>query len=100
MSTQHIGGLVEAAAPPFGDQDITHLGRFRFKRARTESEFEQVHRLNYRTFVREIPQHVDNGGGRLIDKFHEWNTYFLALDGEHLVGMLSVHARTPFSVEA
>src|SRR5262249_29741031 len=35
-----------------------------------------------------------------IDKFHDLNTYFLALDGDHLVGMLSVHDRAPFSVEA
>ncbi len=83
-----------------GDQPVPHLGRFRFKVADTEEELEQVHRLNYRTFVQEITQHVDDGTGRLVDKFHEWSTYFLALDGARLVGMLSVHDRAPFSVEA
>src|ERR1043166_3044303 len=72
-----------------GVQSIPCLGRFHFKVAETDAELEQVHRLNYRTFVQEIPQHGDNGTGRLIDKFHDWNTYFLALDGEQLIGMLS-----------
>jgi hypothetical protein len=83
-----------------GEQVIPCLGRFRFKIAETDVELEQVHRLNYRTFVQEIPQHGDNGTGRLVDKFHDWNTYFLALDGERLIGMLSVHDRAPFSVES
>src|SRR5262245_19075428 len=110
MSIAVAGGHVEAAVEhgepykavqaPFGDQCITQLGRYHFKMAQTEAEFEQVHRLNYRTFVREIPQHADTGAGRLVDKFHDWNTYFLALDGERLVGMLSVHDRAPFSVES
>src|SRR5262245_51571652 len=86
--------------PAPGDQSVPRLGRFRFKVADTDDELEQVHRLNYRTFVREIPQHADNGTGRLVDKFHDWSTYFLALDGKRLVGMLSVHDRAPFSVEA
>jgi len=69
-----------------------------FKRAETTEEFEQIHRLNYRTFVTEIPQHYDTGDGRLVDKFHAKNTYFIALRRDQVVGMISIHDQPPFSV--
>ena len=34
-----------------------------FKVASADWEFEQIHRLNYRTFVEEIPQHASNPAG-------------------------------------
>ncbi len=83
-----------------GNQFIPKLGRFSFKRADTPEEIEQVHQLNYRTFVKEIQQHADSGTGRLVDKFHEWNTYFLAILDDQVIGMLSVHDRAPFSLES
>jgi len=55
------------------------FGRYTFKRAETVAEFEQIHALNYSTFVREIPQHEDPGDGRLVDKFHAENTYLICL---------------------
>src|SRR5947208_15947168 len=67
---------------------MLRLGRYRFKLAETAAEFEQVHRLNYRTFVREIPQHADSGDGSLVDKFHDKNTYILALRDDQIVGMM------------
>jgi hypothetical protein len=73
-------------------------GPYLFKQAETDSEFEQVHALNYATFVREIPQHADSGDGRLVDKFHDKNRYFIALRGARVVGMLSLHDQPPFSV--
>src|SRR5262249_39806500 len=69
-----------------------------FKRADTRQEFEQIHCLNYRTFVSEIPQHPDPGEGHLIDKFHEKNTYFIVLQEGRVIGMVSVHDQPPFSV--
>jgi aspartate aminotransferase-like enzyme len=77
---------------------MLQLGGYVFKRAETEDEFDQIHALNYRTFVGEIPQHPDTGTGRLIDKFHHKNTYFIALQDGHLVGMVSVHGQPPFSI--
>lgn len=76
------------------------VGPYTFKRADTASELEQVHFLNYSTFVREIPQHADPGDNRLVDKFHEKNLYFVALRGDRVVGMLSLHDQPPFSVAA
>src|SRR5215472_4314135 len=73
-------------------------GGYLFKRAETPEEFEQIHRLNYRTFVAEIPQHHDTGDGRLVDKFHAKNTYFIAVRHGRVVGMISVHDQPPFSV--
>jgi GNAT superfamily N-acetyltransferase len=75
----------------------THLT---FKFAITPDEFEQVHRLNYRTFVEEIPQHPPNAERRLVDKFHDENTYCICLDGSKLVGMLALRDQRPFSLDA
>ena len=74
------------------------MNSFVFKRADSVAEFEQIHALNYVTFVREIPQHDDSGDGRLVDKFHDKNLYFVALRGERVVGMLSLHDQPPFSI--
>lgn len=73
-------------------------GGYVFKRAETSEELEQVHRLNYRTFVAEIPQHADTGDGRLVDKFHSKNCYFVALYSRRVIGMVSTHDQPPFSV--
>ena len=77
---------------------MLQVGRYLFKRADAGNEFEQIHRLNYRTFVEEIPQHAASRRGRLIDKFHAKNTYFVALLEGRVVGILSVHDQPPFSV--
>lgn len=45
MRTSAPGGSRSAASPP----------ALTFKIATEEQEFEQVHRLNYRTFVEEVP---------------------------------------------
>ena len=90
---------VSAASITEGDAAILlRLGRFRFKRAETDAELEQVHRLNDETFVREVAQYADSGTGRLVDKFHDKNTYLIAMLGDELVGMVVVHDRPPFSV--
>ena len=75
------------------------VGAYRFKPAESPAELEQVHRLNYRTFVREIPQHDDPGTGQLIDQFHGKNQYLICLKDGELVGMVSWNDRPPFSIE-
>jgi len=62
-------------------------------------EFEQIHRLNYRTFVEEIPQHQPNPEGRLVDKFHAENTYAICVAGERVVGMVAAKGTRPFSLD-
>ena len=71
----------------------------RFKIATEDWEFEAVHRLNYKTFVEEIPQHERNAQQRLVDKFHAENTYAICLDGEQLVGMVCGRSQRPFSLD-
>ena len=71
-----------------------------FKIATESHEFEQIHRLNYRTFVEEIPQHHPNAAQRLIDRFHEENTYVICLRDSQLLGMLALRTRRPFSLDA
>lgn len=73
---------------------------FVYKIAETPSEFEQIHTLNYRTFVEEIPQHERNASHQLIDKFHDENTYIICLKDERLIGMIAVRSKRPFSLDA
>src|SRR6478672_3751491 len=70
-----------------------------FKTATEDWEFEAVHRLNYKTFVEEIPQHTHNPDQRLVDKFHRENTYAICLDGDLLVGMVAGRSKRPFSLD-
>ena len=79
---------------------VFHLGRYTFKQAQTKDEYKAIHHLNYRTFVREIPQHTDPGNGELVDKFHDKNTYFIAMRDGTMAGMVSVHDQPPFSIES
>lgn len=71
----------------------------RFKVATEDWEFDQIHRLNYRTFVEEIPQHHPSCERRLVDRFHHENTYLICLDGKKLQGMVAVRDRRPFSLD-
>lgn len=70
-----------------------------FKFATEDWEIEQIHRLNYRTFVEEIPQHKASPTHRLVDKFHAENTYLICLDDQKLVGMLAARGNRPFSLD-
>jgi aspartate aminotransferase-like enzyme/N-acyl-L-homoserine lactone synthetase len=91
---------------------MLHVGQYVFKQAESPHEFDQIHALNYRTFVDEIAQHADPGNGVLIDKFHAKNVYLIAVrlldrskglksetqGAGRVVGMLGVHDQPPFSV--
>src|SRR3954453_23421946 len=70
-----------------------------FKFATEDWEFEEIHRLNYKTFVEEIPQHKAQPTDRLVDKFHLQNTYLTCLSGRQLAGMLAVRGNRPFSLD-
>jgi len=70
-----------------------------FKTATEDWEIEQIHRLNYATFVEEIPQHKASPTHRLVDRFHAENTYLVCLSEQKLVGMLAARANRPFSLD-
>ena len=71
----------------------------RFKLATTPAEFEQIHRLNYRTFVEEIPQHAPNPDGRHVDKFHADNTYLIGVRDARVIAQIALRRRRPFSLD-
>jgi aspartate aminotransferase-like enzyme len=71
----------------------------RFGIAASPAEFEQIFLLNYDTFVEEIPQHVPNAARRLVDCFHDENTYLIAAAGDEVVGMVAMRGRRPFSLD-
>jgi aspartate aminotransferase-like enzyme len=70
-----------------------------FKVATSEWEFDQIHKLNYRTFVEEMPQHGTNPQKTLVDKFHQDNKYVICLRDRQLVGMVSIRDKRPFSLD-
>ncbi|ANU26439.1 GNAT family N-acetyltransferase [Planococcus versutus] len=69
------------------------------KIARSEEEFDEISRLNYETFVEEIPQHKVNSSGMRIDPFHEQNTYLIVLADTQVVGMIALRSERPFSLD-
>src|SRR5262249_16186357 len=90
-------------APASGER-MRDSRRLEFKIAADEREFEAVHRLNYRTFVEEIPQPAPSSEPRLVDKFHAENTYVICLAHEadappRLIGMVALRSRRPFSLD-
>src|ERR1041385_2778600 len=70
-----------------------------FKFASEDWEFEAIHRLNYKTFAEEIPQHEKSPTGRLVDKFHAEDTYLICLRARKLLGMMAVRATRPVSLD-
>jgi aspartate aminotransferase-like enzyme len=74
------------------------MGDVQFKQAETAEEIEQIHRLNHRIFAEEVGQHAKTRDGRLIDKFHTRNSYFIATRAGELVGMISAHDGPEFSI--
>ncbi len=75
------------------------MEQIRFKVASEADEFEQIYRLNYKTFAEEIPQHEANPERRLVDKFHAENTYLICMEDDHLLAMLAVRDKRPFSLD-
>ncbi len=77
------------------------LDEFVFKVAEQPWEVEAVHALNYKTFVEEIPQHAPNCERKLVDKFHEENTYIICANEERqeLAGMIAFRDKRPFSLD-
>ena len=69
------------------------------KHATDLSEYLQIHELNYKTFVEEIPQHQKNGQKTLVDKFHYKNKYIIAKTGEKVIGMVCYNMERPFSLD-
>src|SRR5262245_46542006 len=89
----------EMLALASGGPGVAKPARVIFKVAQDPAEFEQVHRLNYRTFVEEIPQHPPNAEGRLVDRFHADNTYVVAVVEGAVRGMVALRGTRPFSLD-
>ena len=70
-----------------------------YKIANTAEEYEQIFKLNYETFVEEIPQHEKNETKKLKDKFHDKNIYIIAKKKNDVVGMISLSDQRPFSLD-
>ena len=80
-------------------RDTRTLAPLTFKVTTERWEFEQIHSLNYETFVEEIPQHESNPDRLLVDRFHHENTYFICVRDGQLIGMVAARDRRPFSLD-
>jgi N-acyl-L-homoserine lactone synthetase len=69
------------------------------KIASEPAEFDQIHRINYKTFVQEIPQHKENEQAMLVDRFHDKNTYVIAKRDVQVIGMVCFNLSRPFSLD-
>jgi aspartate aminotransferase-like enzyme/N-acyl-L-homoserine lactone synthetase len=76
-----------------------HTAELTYRIATEPWQFEAIHRLNYQTFVEEIPQHDTNAEQRLVDKFHAENTYCICVRGQALLGMVCLRSARPFSLD-
>ncbi len=65
----------------------------------SQDEFDKIHELNHQVFADEIPQHEKQQDGKLVDAYHERNTYIIALEGDELVGMVCYNPIRPFSLD-
>ena len=65
----------------------------------SKHEFEQIYKLNYETFVEEVPQHEKNVDRRLIDKYHDKNNYLIAKKNNEVLGMICYNSIRPFSLD-
>ncbi len=72
--------------------------RYRFKRATSPEELEQVFRLNHEVFAEELAQHQPDESGLLVDKFHDKNVYYVAIQDQCVLGMIALHDQPPFSI--
>lgn len=70
-----------------------------FKEASSPEEILQIEQLNHQTFAVEIAQHALREDGRLPDRFHATNHYFIAKRDGVLLGMISANTTPPFSTE-
>ena len=70
-----------------------------FKVASEPWEYEQIHKLNYQTFVDEIPQHQHNENHQLVDKYHKQNTYVICIRGNEVLGMIALRDKRPLSLD-
>ncbi len=69
------------------------------KIAQINEEYEAIARLNYETFVEEIPQHEPNKQRLKIDRFHQENTYIVVYKKTELIGMVAFRDQRPFSMD-
>ena len=75
------------------------MATIRFKLASEDEEFEQIHRLNHRTFAEEIPQRPRQPDLRLVDRFHSENRYIIGVEESRVVAMVALRGRRPFSLD-
>jgi hypothetical protein len=63
-------------------------------------ELIELHQLNYKTFVEEIPQHPANDSRILVDRFNDVSKWLVAKKENKICGMVCYNLNRPFSLDA
>jgi aspartate aminotransferase-like enzyme len=74
------------------------MPKLTFRKASGDDELRQICALNHRIFAEEVAQHPPDPSGLLVDRFHQENRYFVALEDSVVVGMISAHTGPEFSI--
>lgn len=73
--------------PNGGGTDL--MGPFHLSLA-TGEDREQIYRIRYEVYARELGQHETNSEARLCDALDEWNDYLVVKESGHIVGFVSI----------
>ena len=70
-----------------------------FRSAIEGSDLLGILHLNHQIFAEELGQHTVTGNRLLPDRYSQGSHYFVAEREGHLIGMISINATRPFSIE-
>jgi hypothetical protein len=73
---------------------------YEFRAASSAADYDQIRRLNHRAFSEELAQHAPTPDGRLVDARESISRFFVAVEGDRVVGMVCASTTPPFSVES
>lgn len=81
---------VVTAESIFPAQRAGHGARRLTVRLAVPADRDAIYRIRHDVYAREIGQHATNPGSRLRDALDDYNEYIVALDGETIVGFVSI----------
>jgi predicted N-acetyltransferase YhbS len=73
---------------------------YAFRAASSAADYDQIRRLNHRAFSEELGQHAPTADGLLVDARESISRFYVALEGERVVGMVCAATKRPFSAES
>jgi predicted GNAT family N-acyltransferase len=85
-----IALIKKMASVCFGKLMSWSARRYLVTLATEQKDFDDIAAFNYRIFSKEIQQHPENPGERLIDSYHKANSYIICRFKGEIIGMVCV----------